>query len=299
MRFYLITDAKNQSGSDVIRHFLTTPVQERVWTISTGYALPSYASGADSPIITDNLNGARGMEIALTDTGFTVSTGRALVNEPIGSIGEGVFSTDMMSEVIQDDPPRKSPPTTTTSSSRSTGLRHRRVGPRGHVRRRADRCRVRRLLCSPNVEEGRMAIRTIPRTPQVAAPTRTASVLKRSKRFLGRDWPVAYIFIAPLVILLFGLIAYPLMRGVILSFYNYTGITNRGFVGLDNYERLWSNRQFRSSVWITVQYATIAVFFKFWIGLIAAAAPPQEPPLPQRFHGAVLLPWVIPTSSRP
>ena len=57
-----------------------------------------------------------------------------------------------------------------------------------------------------------------------------------------------------------GLIAYPLIRGVILSFYNYTGITNRGFVGLQNYERLWENRQFRSSVWITVQYATIAVF---------------------------------------
>ena len=93
--------------------------------------------------------------------------------------------------------------------------------------------------------------------------------MKRSKRFLGRDWPVAYIFIAPLILLLFGLIAYPLIRGVIPSFYNYTGITNRGFVGLDNYERLWVNRQFRSSVWITVQYATIAVFFKFWIGLIA------------------------------
>lgn len=140
-----------------------------------------------------------------------------------------------------------------------------------------------------------MAIRTIPRTPQVAAPTRTASVLKRSKRFLGRDWPVAYIFIAPLVILLFGLIAYPLMRGVILSFYNYTGITNRGFVGLDNYERLWSNRQFRSSVWITVQYATIAVFFKFWIGLIAALLLHRKNlRFRSVFTGLVLLPWVIP-----
>lgn len=102
MRFYLITDAKNpEAASDVIRHFLTTPVQERVWTISTGYALPSYASGADSPIITDNPNGARGMEIALTDTGFYGLAWPGPVNEPIGSIGEGVFFTDMMSEVIQ------------------------------------------------------------------------------------------------------------------------------------------------------------------------------------------------------
>jgi multiple sugar transport system permease protein len=140
-----------------------------------------------------------------------------------------------------------------------------------------------------------MAIRTIPRTPQVTAPTRSAGFLKRSKRVLGRDWPVAYIFIAPLVLLLFGLIAYPLIRGVILSFYNYTGITNRGFVGLQNYERLWENRQFRSSVWITVQYATIAVFFKFWIGLIAALLLHRKNlRFRSIFTGLVLLPWVIP-----
>ena len=69
----------------------------------------------------------------------------------------------------------------------------------------------------------------------MAPATGTSSFWRQSKRVLGRDWPVAYLFIAPLVILLFGLIAYPLVRGVILSFYNVTGITNRGFVGFQNY----------------------------------------------------------------
>jgi multiple sugar transport system substrate-binding protein len=102
MRFYIITDAKNpEAASDVIRHFLTPPVQERVWTISTGYALPSYASGADHPIITGNPNGARAMEMALVDTGFYGLAWPGPVNEAVGSIGEGVFFTDMMSEIIQ------------------------------------------------------------------------------------------------------------------------------------------------------------------------------------------------------
>jgi multiple sugar transport system substrate-binding protein len=102
MRFYIITDAKNpEAASDVIRHFLTTPVQERVWSISTGYALPSYASGATSPIITGNPNGARAMEMALVDTGFYGLAWPGPVNEAVGSIGEGVFFTDMMSEIIQ------------------------------------------------------------------------------------------------------------------------------------------------------------------------------------------------------
>jgi multiple sugar transport system substrate-binding protein len=102
MRFYVITDARNtEATADVIRHFLTQPVQDRVWTISAGYALPAYASGAESPIITGNVNAARGMEIALTDTGFYGLAWPGPVNEAVGSIGEGVFFTDMMSEVIQ------------------------------------------------------------------------------------------------------------------------------------------------------------------------------------------------------
>ena len=118
---------------------------------------------------------------------------------------------------------------------------------------------------------------------------------RRSKRLLGRDWPVGFLFVAPTVILLFGLIGYPLFDALRMSFYNVTGITNRGFVGLDNYERLWGDRQFRESVWVTVQFAVYSVFFKFWIGLSAALVLNRAG---LRFRsvltGLVLLPWIIP-----
>jgi multiple sugar transport system permease protein len=129
---------------------------------------------------------------------------------------------------------------------------------------------------------------------QVAAP-RASTFWRRSRRFLGRDWPVGYLFVAPTLILLFGLIGYPLFDALRLSFYNVTGITNRGFVGLDNYERLWSDRQFRESVWVTVQFAVVSVFFKFWIGLSAALILNRSG---LRFRsvltGLVLLPWIVP-----
>lgn len=140
-----------------------------------------------------------------------------------------------------------------------------------------------------------MAIPTVQRVPHVIGETRSTSFWKQSRRVLGRDWPVAYLFVAPLVILLFGLIAYPLLRAVILSFYNVTGITNRGFVGLQNYERLWSNRQFVESVITTVQFAVSSVFFKFWIGLVAALLLNRNDlRFRSLFTGLVLLPWVIP-----
>ena len=136
---------------------------------------------------------------------------------------------------------------------------------------------------------------TVQAVPRVRGETRSTSFWKQSKRVLGRDWPIAYLFVAPLVILLFGLIAYPLLRAVSLSFFNVTGITNRGFVGLQNYERLWTNDQFVRSVLITVQFAVSAVFFKFWIGLTAALLLHRKGlRFRSVFTGLVLLPWVIP-----
>jgi multiple sugar transport system permease protein len=118
---------------------------------------------------------------------------------------------------------------------------------------------------------------------------------RRSRRVLGRDWPVAYLFIAPTAILLIGLIGYPLLEAVRLSFYNVTGITNRGYVGLLQYERLWEDRQFREAVANTVKFAVISVFFKFWVGLLAASLLNRARlRFSSVFTGLVLLPWIIP-----
>ena len=47
---------------------------------------------------------------------------------------------------------------------------------------------------------------------------------KSSQRILGRDWPTAYLFVLPTVLLLFGLIGYPFFRAVYLSFHNAVGV---------------------------------------------------------------------------
>ena len=140
-----------------------------------------------------------------------------------------------------------------------------------------------------------MAVQTARHAPLAPTAGRSPTFWKQSRRLLGRDWPVAYLFALPTVLLLFGLIGYPLLRALVLSFYNVTGITNRGFYGLTNYERLWSDSQYRDSVFTTVKFATVSVFFKFWIGL-AAAHLLSHKRLRWRsvLTGLVLLPWIIP-----
>ena len=65
------------------------------------------------------------------------------------------------------------------------------------------------------------------------------SLFKTSKRILGRDWPIAWLFFLPTALLLFGLIGYPFVRAVYLSFFNVVGVRQGAFVGLDNYFNLW------------------------------------------------------------
>jgi len=102
MKIFKITDAKNpEAVDDVSRHFLTQPVQERIWSISTGYALPAYLNRWESPIITENPVSMTGKVIALNETDFTGLHWPGPLNEAIGSIGEGVFFTDMMAEILQ------------------------------------------------------------------------------------------------------------------------------------------------------------------------------------------------------
>ena len=105
MKFYMITDAPNRDAvADLIRHFLTLPVQEEIWRISTSYALPAYQAGWDNPIVTENPNSVRARDLALNETDFTGLRWPGPENEPVGSIGAGVFFTDMVAEVLQGRP---------------------------------------------------------------------------------------------------------------------------------------------------------------------------------------------------
>jgi multiple sugar transport system permease protein len=125
------------------------------------------------------------------------------------------------------------------------------------------------------------------------APSRSWQMVLRD--LLGRDWAAAYVFVFPTILLMGGLIAYPLLRAVYISFTNTVSLQIGPFVGLQNYETVWSDPSFRSAVKNTVVYTVWSVFFKFWLGLICALLLHRL----KRFGGiltaAILLPWIVPS----
>jgi trehalose/maltose transport system permease protein len=67
------------------------------------------------------------------------------------------------------------------------------------------------------------------------------------------------------------------------------------FVGLENYADLINDPFFRTSIWVTIKFTVITVFFEFLLGMIVALV------INSNFKGrglmrtAMLIPWAIPT----
>ena len=130
---------------------------------------------------------------------------------------------------------------------------------------------------------------------RVASKAPTPSWRIGLRNLLGRDWAAAYVFVLPTILLMGGLIAYPLLRAVYISFTNTVTLNTGPFVGLENYETVWSDPNFRSAVSNTVVYTFWSIFFKFFLGLTVAILLHRLKRLGGILTAAILLPWIVPS----
>jgi multiple sugar transport system permease protein len=108
----------------------------------------------------------------------------------------------------------------------------------------------------------------------------------RSRRF------AAYWMVLPLVVLIIGLVVYPFIYSVYLSFENKA---ETKFVGLNNYKRLIKYDTFWLVTGNSFRFTLTAVFFKATLGLILALILNNLPFSGQRvWRGVSLIPWVMP-----
>ncbi len=116
----------------------------------------------------------------------------------------------------------------------------------------------------------------------------------RRRRLEDERW-VAMLLLLPTMVLLGLFIAYPFVRGIILSVTSARVGIEGEFVGLDNFRRLAVDPIFHQVVWNTVLYTAITTVFKLGLGLWLALL------LNRSFRGKayirafILLPFIIPT----
>jgi multiple sugar transport system permease protein len=114
-------------------------------------------------------------------------------------------------------------------------------------------------------------------------------------RLLEDERRLAFFLMLPTVVLLGLFIAYPFVKGIELSVTNTTVGVPGSFVGLDNFQKIWSDDIFRTAVWNTCLYTFVTTVFKLALGLWLALL------LNRHFRGKalmrafILLPFIIPT----
>jgi multiple sugar transport system permease protein len=131
----------------------------------------------------------------------------------------------------------------------------------------------------------------------VATPTAYAGTPRRGPvtRLLEDERWLALVLLLPTIALLGLFIAYPFIEGVRLAVTDTkVGIPGH-FVGLQNFEKIWSDDIFRVAVQNTCIYTAVATVFKLALGLWLALL------LNNHFKGKaftrafILLPFIIPT----
>lgn len=132
----------------------------------------------------------------------------------------------------------------------------------------------------------------------VTAEARLGSPLKPSMprwRPLEDERWLALVLLLPTLTLLGLFIAYPFVRGILLSVTDARVGVPGSFVGLDNFARLAADPIFHMVVWNTCLYTAVTTVFKLALGLWLALL------LNRHFRGKafvrafILLPFIIPT----
>src|SRR4029453_8875405 len=101
--------------------------------------------------------------------------------------------------------------------------------------------------------------------------------------------------LAPAIGLLTVFLTYPLGLGVWLPFTDTT-IGRRGiFVGLENFQYLWSDPLWWGAVFYSVFYTAVATFGKFALGFWLALLLNNHFPFKSLLRAIILLPWIVPT----
>lgn len=113
-----------------------------------------------------------------------------------------------------------------------------------------------------------------------------------------RERRQAWVLLAPMLLVMLLLTAWPLMRTIWLSFTDAALIGSGdapGWIGVENYLYALSDPDFRLSLWRTLYFTLVSVAFEGVTGVLVALL------LNQRFTGRnvlrvlVILPWALPT----
>src|SRR6201992_3139377 len=119
--------------------------------------------------------------------------------------------------------------------------------------------------------------------------------LRRKERLQGAglDLALPYLLLAPSVLIVLGVLVYPLWDGLRASTKLYRYGTVLRDVGFQNYLHLWSDQQFRNALWVTIRFVTFSVAIETVLGFALALFCLREFAGIRLLRAVLIIPMVI------
>ena len=80
---------------------------------------------------------------------------------------------------------------------------------------------------------------------------------------------VPWLFSTPALAIYIFTVLVPVVWSMVYSFFDYNGVSNMNFVGLDNYFQLFQDKVFKTSVMNNLIFMAISTVFQLFMGLFA------------------------------
>lgn len=116
-----------------------------------------------------------------------------------------------------------------------------------------------------------------------------------ARNWLGSGDALPFLLLAPSILLMLAVIAYPMLTGFYYGFSSGTLLKAGKFVGLANYMRLFQSPDFVNALWFSLIFAVFNVIGCYVLGLGLALLMNMDVPFRGFFRVALLLPWIVPS----
>jgi len=118
---------------------------------------------------------------------------------------------------------------------------------------------------------------------------------RRLGDWLDHEKTLGLLLVAPVLLLLAGLVAYPLVVAVSYALSDRTMADEGVFVGLDNFFDLWEDQIYRQTVRNTLIFTAASVSIRLCLGVGLALILNERFRFRRVMRSVVLLPWIVPT----
>jgi len=108
----------------------------------------------------------------------------------------------------------------------------------------------------------------------------------------------SFLWFLPAALLLSGIVFYPILRTILLSFARRSLATGfrTEFAGIDNFARIVTDSRFHASLWTTLVFTIVSVLAEFVIGLALAISVTSIRGWRNAVRAILLVPWTLPTA---